>query len=64
MGFWTMIAIFSTKNGILFDKRVGTRSFTQETAVMFKIVRFPQKLESFFDSLQLTVPLSWVHLED
>jgi hypothetical protein len=42
MGFWTMIAIFSTKNGILFDKRVERRSFTQESAVMFKIVRFPK----------------------
>jgi hypothetical protein len=56
-----MKAIFLTKNGTLFDKRVGTRSFTQETAVMFKIVRFPKKLESFFDSLQSQ--FHWDHFE-
>ena len=47
-----MIVIFSTKNGSLFDKRGGKRSFTQEIAVMFKIVRFPIKLKSFFVSLE------------
>jgi SRSO17 transposase len=44
--------IFSTKNGSLFDKRVERRSFTQEIAVMFKIVRFPLKLKSFFSPLE------------
>jgi hypothetical protein len=56
-----MMMIFSIKNGILFDKRVGTRSFTQETAAMFKIVRFPKNLESFFDSLEES--FHWSHFE-
>jgi len=47
-----MNVIFSTKNGSLFDKRVVRRSFTPEIAVMFKIVRFPKKLESFFTPLE------------
>src|SRR3990170_972258 len=52
MGFWTMMMIFLIKNGNLFDKRVKRRSFTQEIAVMFKIVRFPLKLKSFFTPLE------------
>ena len=46
------MAIISIKNGNLSDKRVGNSTFTQETAVMFKIVRFPKKLESFFQPLE------------
>ena len=56
-----MMTIFSIKNGILFDKRVARRSFTQEIAVMFKIVRFPKNLESFFDSLESQ--FHWDHFQ-
>jgi len=56
-----MMAIFSIKNGILCDKRVVRRSFTQEIAVMFKIVRFPKNLESFFNSLESQ--FHWGHFE-
>ena len=55
------MVIFSIKNGTLFDKRVGTRSFTQETTVMFKIVRFPKNLDSFFDSLKDS--FHWDHFD-
>jgi SRSO17 transposase len=41
----------SIKRGNLFDKEIGKTDFRQEIA-MFKIVRFPKKLESFFASLQ------------
>jgi len=56
-----MMTLFSIKNGTLSDKRVTRRSFTQETAVMFKIVRFPKNLESFFDSLESQ--FHWNHFE-
>jgi SRSO17 transposase len=42
----------STNRGNLFDINGGKQNHRQEIAVMFKIVRFPKKLESFFDSLQ------------
>jgi len=42
----------STKTGNLIDKEVENTIFRQEIAVMFKIVRFPKKLESFFNSLE------------
>lgn len=42
---------FPIKNNTLFDPRVGTRPFGQETTIIFKIVRFPQNLESFLGSL-------------
>jgi SRSO17 transposase len=45
------MALLSTKRGNLIDKEIGKRLCRQEIA-MFKIVRFPKKLESFFDSLQ------------
>lgn len=56
-----VMTIFSIKNGILYDKRVVRSSFTQEIAVMFKIVRFPKNLESFFDSLESQ--FHWGHFE-
>jgi len=44
---------FSIKIGNLFDKDFSERTiYRQEIANMFKIVRFPSKLKSFFDSLQ------------
>jgi SRSO17 transposase len=46
-----MIAIFSIKSGNLNDKGFSRTTYRQEIAVMFKVVRFPKKLESFFDSL-------------
>jgi len=42
----------STKTGNLFDKELRETNYRQEIANMFKIVRFPSKLKSFFDSLQ------------
>jgi len=42
----------STKRGNLIDKSFITTTYRQEIALMFKIVRFPKKLESFFDSLK------------
>jgi hypothetical protein len=53
--------IISTKNGNLSDKRVENSTFMQETAVMFKIVRFPKKLESFFQPLENQ--FHWDHFE-
>jgi len=41
-----------TKRGNLFDKEFSKTKYRQEIANMFKIVRFPPKLKSFFDSLQ------------
>jgi hypothetical protein len=43
----------SIKKGNLFDKDFREKEiYRQEIANMFKIVRFPSKLKSFFDSLQ------------
>ena len=42
----------SIKTGNLFDKRIS-RQIYQETAYMFKIVRIPPKLKTFFDTLQV-----------
>jgi hypothetical protein len=42
----------SIKTGDLFDKEFSKTKYRQEIALMFKIVRFPSKLKSFFDSLQ------------
>jgi len=43
----------SIKTGNLFDKDFRQKEiYRQEIANMFKIVRFPSKLKSFFDSLQ------------
>jgi len=44
--------IILTKRGNLFDKEFRRTTYRQEIANMFKIVRFPSKLKSFFDSLQ------------
>jgi len=41
----------SIKTGNLFDKGIS-RQIYQETAYMFKIVRIPSKLKTFFDTLQ------------
>jgi hypothetical protein len=43
---------FSTANGNLFDKKISQGQYRLEIAVMFKIVRFPKKLESFFAPLE------------
>jgi hypothetical protein len=44
---------FSIKTGNLYDKDFREKeTYRQEIALMFKIVRFPSKLKSFFDSLQ------------
>ena len=42
----------STKTGNLYDKECVETNYRQEIALMFKIVRFPLKLKSFFDPLQ------------
>ena len=42
----------STKTGNLYDKEFVETNYRQEIALMFKIVRFPLKLKSFFDPLQ------------
>ena len=42
----------SINRGNLFDINGGKQNHRPEIAVMFKIVRFPKKLESFFYSLQ------------
>jgi len=51
----------STKTGNLIDKEVGKTISREEIAVMFKIVRFPKKLESFFDSLE--TQFHWDHFQ-
>ena len=56
-----IMAIISIKRGNLIDKSFNRTNYRQEIAVMFKIVRFPQKLESFFDSLQNQ--FHWNHFE-
>jgi len=44
---------FSIKVGNLYDKDFRQKEiYRQEISNMFKIVRFPSKLKSFFDSLQ------------
>lgn len=43
----------SLKTGNLFDKDFSEKTiYRQEIALMFKIVRFPSKLKTFFDTLQ------------
>jgi len=42
----------SIKTDNLYDKDFRENIYRQEIALMFKIVRFPSKLKSFFDSLQ------------
>jgi len=42
----------SIKTGNLYDKEFSKTNYRQEIALMFKIVRFPSKLKSFFDSLE------------
>lgn len=42
----------STKTGNLYDKEFERTNYRLEIALMFKIVRFPSKLKSFFDPLQ------------
>jgi hypothetical protein len=42
----------SIKTGNLYDKEFVKTNYRQEIALMFKIVRFPSKLKSFFDPLQ------------
>lgn len=42
----------SIKTGNLFDKDFSEKIYRQEIANMFRIVRIPPKLKSFFDSLQ------------
>jgi hypothetical protein len=44
--------IISTKIGNLYDIDFEKTKYRLETAYMFKIVRFPSKLKSFFDPLQ------------
>ena len=56
-----MISNISTKTGNLIDKGINRQFYRQEIAVMFKIVRFPKKLESFFDSLKNQ--FHWNHFE-
>jgi len=45
-----MLSNISTKTGNLFDKGIKRPFYRQEIAIMFKIVRFPKKLESFVDT--------------
>ena len=40
----------SRKTGNPIDKGINKQLYQKEIAVMFKIVRFPKNLESFFDS--------------
>ena len=60
----------STKGGNLIDKRFNGTTYQQETAFMFKIVRFPKKLDSlkdqfhwdhfqYFRTLVLLITISW-----
>ena len=56
-----MISNISTKTGNLIDKGINRQIYLKEIAVMFKIVRFPKKLESFFDSLKNQ--FHWNHFE-
>ena len=42
----------SIKTGNLYDKGIIRKLYQQETAYMFKIVRIPSKLKSFFNPLQ------------
>jgi hypothetical protein len=56
-----MISNISTKTGNLIDKGINRQFYRQEIAVMFKIVHFPKKLESFFDSL--IGQFHWDHFE-
>jgi SRSO17 transposase len=51
---------FSTRNGNPIDKEVG-RTLCRAEIAMFKIVRFPPKLESFFVSL--SSGFHWDHFE-
>lgn len=43
---------FSIKIGNLYDKEFERTNYRKEIAIMFKIVRFPPKLKSFFNSLE------------
>lgn len=52
---------FSTKRGNLFDKGINKGIYQKEIAIMFKIVRFPKKLESFFEPLKNQ--FHWNHFE-
>jgi len=42
----------SIKTGNPYDKEFNRQLYQQEIAVMFKIVRIPSKLKSFFNPLQ------------
>ena len=44
--------VWSTKNGNLFDKSFSQRKNRKEIADMFKIVRMPEKVKPFFNSLR------------
>jgi len=56
-----MISDISRKTGNLFDKGINRQLYQKETAIMFKIVRFPKKLESFFEPLKNQ--FHWDHFE-
>jgi hypothetical protein len=47
----TIMNNISIKTGNLYDKEFEITNYRQEIALMFKIVRFPSKLKSFFDPL-------------
>jgi len=52
MGISTDMDIPLTKRGNLIDKEFSRTTYRKEIANMFKIVRFPLKLKSFFNSLE------------
>jgi hypothetical protein len=51
----------SIKTGNLYDKGFRRTIYRKEIADMFKIIRFPSKLKSFFNSLENQ--FHWHHFE-